>query len=247
MPEDSKAWRTLMRRVVVFAGLNDSQQLALRRLAEIFLHEKKLDLVQGVRLDGEQRLLLAALSCLPVLEWGLDPYDSWETVIVYPRTFVPRRSEMDDAGVVHPSGPRIGEAWPHGPVLISWRDLERDLAGDWDYAMNVVIHEMCHQLDHGNGGYDGMPVLPAEIEPTRWIRVFTAAFAALRRAEERHEETFIDPYAAESPAEFFAVACETFFVAPSDLKEGYPEVYELLRLYFKQDPWTRMQSDKERR
>ncbi|WP_420906095.1 zinc-dependent peptidase [Candidatus Magnetaquiglobus chichijimensis] len=240
MSSDSTTWQGILERYPLFAGLDASQQRTLRGLAEIFLHEKRLDLAQGARLDEKERLLLAAVACLPVLALGLDPYDTWQTLIVYPRTFVPRRSETDEAGVVHPIGPRVGEAWPHGPVLVSWRDLERDLAGEWDYAMNVVIHEMCHQLDHGNGGFDGMPALPSGIASSRWIRVFSEAFARLEEAEKRREETFLDPYALEAPAEFFAVACETFFVAPEDLKEGYPEVYELLKIYFRQDPWTRM-------
>ncbi|MBF0417139.1 MAG: zinc-dependent peptidase [Magnetococcales bacterium] len=240
MSPDLAPWRSILERYPLFAGLDASQQLTLRGLSEIFLHEKQLDLARGARLNARERLLLAAVACLPVLELGLDPYNAWQTVIVYPRTFVPRRSETDEAGVVHPLGPRVGEAWPHGPVLVSWRDLERDLAGDWDYGMNVVIHEMCHQLDHTNGGFDGMPKLPATITTSRWIRVFSEAFSTLEQAEKRGEETFLDPYALEAPAEFFAVACETFFVAPEDLKAGYPEVYELLKLYFRQDPWTRM-------
>ncbi|MBF0190116.1 MAG: zinc-dependent peptidase [Magnetococcales bacterium] len=237
---DQGGWRRLMGRVALFAGLTDAECLRLRQFAELFLHEKNLDLVGGVRLDEEQRLLLAALACLPILSLGMDAYDHWETLIVYPGKFTPGRSEVDEAGVVHPSQSRVGEAWPNGPVIVSWRDVERDLAGDWDYPMNVVIHEMCHQLDGRHGGFDGMPVLPSGLDPRDWIREFTAAFTALRQAVKHRHESFIDPYAGESPAEFFAVACESFFVAPECLAEGYPGVYALLTLYFRQDPLARL-------
>ncbi|MBF0628442.1 MAG: zinc-dependent peptidase [Magnetococcales bacterium] len=240
MPPDSGVWRALLTRHELFAGLTDGQSLALRQLAELFLHEKNLEQVAGARLNESQRLLLAALACLPILELGLDAYDHWETVILYPGKFTPGQSEVDEVGVVHPPKPRVGEAWPHGPVILSWRDVERDLAGDWDYPMNVVIHEMCHQLDGHRGAFDGMPALPAGIDPALWIREFSAALVALRRAVDHHQESFLDPYAGESPAEFFAVAGETFFVAPELLKEGYPGVYQLLTQYFRQDPLARI-------
>ncbi|MBF0212403.1 MAG: zinc-dependent peptidase [Magnetococcales bacterium] len=240
MSPDSEPWRRLMERYALFAGLNGGEQMALRRLAELFLHEKNLELVGGVRLEEKDRLLLAAQACLPLLELGPDPCDHWETMIVYPGTFIPGFTDTDEAGVVHPPKPRTGEAWPNGPVIVSWRDVERDLAGDWDYPMNVVIHEISHQLDGRSGGFDGMPPLPSGIDARLWIREFSTAFARLRQAVERQQESFLDPYAGESPAEFFAVACETFFVAPEWLAEGYPGIHELLKLYFRQDPLTRM-------
>ncbi|MBF0271507.1 MAG: zinc-dependent peptidase [Magnetococcales bacterium] len=240
MSPDQGVWRRLMRRVALFAGLTDAEHMALRQLAELFLHEKNLDLVGGVRLEEDQRLLLAALACLPILSLGMDAYDHWETLIVYPGKFTPGRSEVDEAGVVHPSKSRVGEAWPNGPVIVSWRDVERDLAGDWEYPMNVVIHEMCHQLDGRTGGFDGVPPLPSGMDRRCWIREFTTAFTALRQAVGHQRESLIDPYAGESPAEFFAVACETFFVDPECLDAGYPEIYALLKLYFRQDPLARI-------
>ncbi|MBF0181595.1 MAG: zinc-dependent peptidase [Magnetococcales bacterium] len=223
-----------------FAGMSNRERGELRQLAATFLREKHIDPVGGLRLDPGQRELLALQACLPILNLGLSYYDNWLTLIVYPRTFIPAESDIDLAGVVHPPEPRIGESWPNGPVLVSWKDVLRDMRGDWDYAMNVVIHELAHQLDVRNGAFDGMPELPRDMDTGSWIRDFTAAYGALRRAIDREEESWMDPYAAESPAEFFAVACETFFVAPDDLMEGYPKIYRQLQGYFRQDPLTRM-------
>lgn len=240
MSPDMGTWQTQLARVRLFAGLTGSEQLRLRQLAECFLHEKHIELVGGLTLDGDQRLLLAGLACLPVLELGLDAYDNWQTLIVYPRRFIPGQSEVDAVGVVHPPQPRVGEAWPGGPVILSWKDLERDLKGDWDYPMNVIIHEMCHQLDGRSGGFDGMPPLPHGIERRVWIREFTAAFLALRARLDQGLEPGWDPYAAEAPAEFFAVAGECFFVAPDRLLGGHPRIYQLLKEYFRQDPYQRI-------
>ena len=54
------------------------------------------------------------------------------------------------------------------------------------------------------------------------------------------EETIIDPYAAESPAEFFAVMSEAFFEIPQVVQSEYPAVYAQLGLFYKQDPAARL-------
>ena len=49
-------------------------------------------------------------------------------------------------------------------------------------------------------------------------------------------ESVLDPYAAESPDEFFAVASEAFFVTPREMREEQPAMYRLLSSYYRQDP-----------
>jgi Mlc titration factor MtfA (ptsG expression regulator) len=49
----------------------------------------------------------------------------------------------------------------------------------------------------------------------------------------------LDPYGAEAPGEFFAVACEAFFVTPHDLQAEHGELYRLLSAFFRQDPAAR--------
>ena len=60
------------------------------------------------------------------------------------------------------------------------------------------------------------------------------------RVDAGDDETLLDPYAAEAPEEFFAVAAEAFFVAPHELKLEHAALYGLLARYFKQDPAARM-------
>ncbi len=46
----------------------------------------------------------------------------------------------------------------------------------------------------------------------------------------------LDPYAAQDEAEFFAVSSEAFFVDPGRLRDAFPQWYELLSRFYRQDP-----------
>jgi len=46
----------------------------------------------------------------------------------------------------------------------------------------------------------------------------------------------MDPYAAEHPSEFFAVISEAFFSEPRETKRRYPDVYDQLMRFYRQDP-----------
>ena len=101
--------------------------------------------------------------------------------------------------------------------------------------MNVVLHEFAHQLDQETGEADGAPWLPRELRGV-WGSVMGAAFGRLEEAERRGVETVLDPYGASDPSEFFAVATEGFFEDPVELREEDPDLYALLRRYYRQDP-----------
>jgi Mlc titration factor MtfA (ptsG expression regulator) len=105
--------------------------------------------------------------------------------------------------------------------------------------MNLVIHEFAHKLDMSSGDANGCPPLPAEMPPRSWQKTMGAAFEHFRARVERGEETAIDPYAADSPAEFFAVLSEVFFADPTLLLHEYPKIYELFSWFYKQDPASR--------
>ena len=54
--------------------------------------------------------------------------------------------------------------------------------------------------------------------------------------EHPHDALPIDPYASESPAEFFAVMSEVFFTDAAVLKRDWPELYTQLASFYRQDP-----------
>lgn len=235
---DPSIWAELMAALPVFAGLAPSERARLRDLAGLFLHAKRLEPLDGLALDPSMRAGLAALACLPVLNIGLDAYRGWRTVLLYPGGFVARHLYTDEHGLAHEEASSLaGEAWEGGPVVLSWEDVEGSLALD---GYNVVLHELCHKLDMANGDANGHPPLPAGMDRGAWTAAFTAAFTALQDDLEAGREPALDPYAAESPGEFFAVACESFFERPLALRHAMPAVYAQLAAYFRQDPGRRL-------
>jgi MtfA peptidase len=222
----------------VLRGLDARALQRLRDCAVLFLHAKQISGAAGLSIDDEVRYHIAAQACLLVLELDIDHYAGWTEVIVYPDEFVPRREHVDEAGVVHVSRhPLAGEAWPHGPVILSWADARSSVVND---GANVVIHEFAHKLDMRNGEANGLPPLHAGMKLAQWARVFSAAYEDFCRRVDADEDTAIDPYASESPAEFFAVLSEVFFETPGVLKQCYSAVYEQMRLFYKQDPSIRL-------
>ena len=193
----------------------------------------------GLEVDAGMRAALAAVACLPVLNIGLRAYRGGQTVLVYPGSFLANHVYTDEAGVIHEeTAPLAGEAWDGGPLVFSWDDVVESLEALDGY--NVVIHECCHQLDMANGDANGMPPLPAGMDPSAWSAAFSAAFDALHASLDAGETPVLDPYAAESPGEFFAVACEAFFECPRLLRETLPAVHAQLTAYFHQDPAERL-------
>jgi len=203
----------------------------LRELVLLFLAEKEFTGAHGLELTDEMRVSIAAQACLPILELGLDWYRGWRGIVVYPGDFRVRRTEVDEDGVVHEWDDELaGEAMPGGPVVLSWDALARDP------EINVVIHEFAHKLDMLNGSADGVPPLHVGMQRATWVQVFQKAYEGFCDALERGRDTWLDPYAAEHVSEFFAVISEAFFREPAQTRRHYPDVYDQLKLFYRQDP-----------
>lgn len=229
-------WAQTVAGLPFLAVLTVDEQKRLKLLAEEFLAEKEFSTGGGLELSDAMCVAIAAQGCLPILEFGLSAYRGWVGIVIYPDEFVVPRQMADEDGVVHEYDDVLsGEAWEGGPLIISWRDAQ--MAGD---GYNVVIHEFAHKLDMLNGEADGIPALHAGLPVDRWERVFFAAWEDFCQRVDSGEETRIDPYASEHPAEFFAVLSENFFEQPALLTAEYPELYALLRDYYRQDPLARL-------
>lgn len=229
-------WAQVEARLPFLDQLPAPDRIGLRKLALEFLAEKQMSGARGLSLDPRMQLCIALQACLPILRLGLDWYRGWVGIVVYPGDFVIPRQEMDESGIVHEFDDAVlGEAWLGGPVLLSWFEDSLDADG-----INVVIHEFAHKLDMLDGDADGLPPLHQGMSRAAWVDVFSRAFEdfgkRVTESELSGETLALDPYAAEAPAEFFAVMSESFFEAPSLLKIEYPEVYAQLRLFYLQDP-----------
>src|SRR6478672_2382029 len=232
-------WRQALDALPFLAIYTEDEIKRLRERVVVFLSEKGIVGAAGFAVTPLMRVLIAMQACAPALWLDADCYDGWENVIVYPDEFIIAREFEDEAGVVHRHREQLaGESMPGGPVVLSWSDVEA--GADWDSTgMNLVIHEFAHKLDMRKGDANGCPPLPADLRPGDWQRTMNAAYSHFRDRVESGEDTAIDPYAAESPAEFFAVLSEVFFAEPALLVHEYPGVYALLRRYYQQDPARR--------
>jgi Mlc titration factor MtfA (ptsG expression regulator) len=225
------SWAQVQARVRWIAALDPARASRLRALATLFLQRKTITPIEPLQLDDTQRALLAALCCLPLLEFGEEGLHGWSQLIVYPDAFRVNRSHVDAAGVLHEwDDELIGEAWDGGPLILSWADVEADL-DDPHAGFCVAVHEMAHKLDALDGVLDGTPPLPRDWQRS-WAQDFQQAYDALVAEVDGGGETGIDPYAAEAPEEFFAVCSEYHFSDPALLREMFPKVAaHLQRLY----------------
>ena len=234
---DATLWSALMARYPYTRSLSAADRERLQVLVRLFLHDKAIHGAGGLEISAAVRLAIAIQACILVLDLGLDSYRGWVEVIVYPDEFVTRYEYVDEDGVVHQgTEAKSGEAWAGGPVVLSWADAVASGGAD---AYNVVIHEFAHKLDMLNGEPNGFPPLHVGMSRERWARAFEQAYAHFCDRLDAGEDTAIDEYAAESPAEFFAVLSEVFFEDPALLRDEYPAVYEQLVAYYRQDPGAR--------
>lgn len=229
----STEWDNAFASLPLLAGYTADEKKALRELAILFLHEKVFEGAGGFSITQRMRLIIALQACVPILKLGLSGYDGWLSVIVYPTGFAPKRVVTDEFGVQHSVQSNLsGEAWQRGPVVLSWNDAEH--AGIID-GHNLVIHEFAHKLDMQTGSANCFPPLHAGMDSIIWFEAFSESFKDFQNKCTHGKNIGIDCYAASSPAEYFAVLSEVFFERPDVIQKHYPQVYEQLRLYYKQD------------
>ncbi len=61
-------------------------------------------------------------------------------------------------------------------------------------------------------------------------------FLELQDDADHRRRTVLRDYGATNEAEFFAVASETFFEKPAQLRKSAPELYEELQKFYRVDP-----------
>ncbi|PNK59610.1 zinc-dependent peptidase [Psychrobacter sp. FDAARGOS_221] len=229
-PYTDEQWRRIAAKIDILDRLNDQELTRLIHLAILFLHDKSINGVQGFEVTDAMKQSIALQACLPILNLGLDWYKGWSSVLIYPSSYISETTATDEVGVVHTGYQhRSGEAWLHGPVILSWDDVKD--AGRRD-GHNVVIHEFVHKLDMLNGRANGFPPIQSAVDRERWTKIMEQGFAEFQYSAKAG----IDDYGATSPAEFFAVLSEVFFERPQDLIDAYPDIYQLMVEFFQQQP-----------
>lgn len=234
----------LERNLAQYARMDDGERLRLQRLVQQFLHEKSFVGCAGLELTDEMRVTIAGQACMLVLGRSGDAghggpaalYPSLHAVLVYPGAFLVPRREVDVAGVVtEQRQDLLGESWGDGRVILSW-DHVRRAGSDQNPDHNVVLHEFAHQLDSESGSTNGAPYLGSTERYRSWSEVLSRNFDALRRDAMWGQRGVLDHYGASSPAEFFAVATESFFEQPWEMSTRHPDLFEEFQKYFRLDP-----------
>ena len=211
-------------RVPFFRMLSPELRQRFLELLKVFVWEKEFIGANGFLITDEVRVVVGATAVQLVLHLGLSYYDRLREIIVYPGAFkLPERT-----GVV------LGEAKHWGQVILSWESVLVGLSNPRD-GHDTAAHEFAHVLDRADGAFDGTPRLREYSHYRVWAAVMDEHFRALQRGRPL-ERTVLDDYGALNEAEFFAVATESFFEKPRQMKAKTPELYEELRRFYGWDP-----------
>ena len=232
-----EAWQDIVHRnVPLVRRLGPEARRRLEGLVQIFLDEKHFEGIGGQEITHEVRLTIAAQACLLLV--GLDghaPYPDLKVIRVYPSTYrATAETRVADVVSEHDQH-RLGQSSRHGYVVLAW-DATRMGARKPHDGHNVVLHEFAHQLDTEDGVADGAPLLHSAAAYGPWARALGEAFEELEEDVAARRKSVLDAYGAKNPAEFFAVATETFFEQPRALQRAEPALYEVLVKYYRQQP-----------
>ena len=226
----------LERNIEVYRNLPTPLRMQLRKLIKQFLHQKTFSGSNGLVITDEIRLTIAAEACMLLLNRNTNVYPSLRYIIVYPTTFIVDRAQGDWDGTVNEgSKTLLGESWSNGKVILAWDNVLQG-AKNFEDGHNVVLHEFAHQLDSETGGTNGAPILTSNSGMRTWAKTLSEEFNELQRDAAKGKRSLIDHYGATNPAEFFAVATETFFEKPGEMNKHHKELFEVLKNYYRIDP-----------
>ena len=209
----------------------------LPKLVTRFVDEKKFWGSRDLQVTEQMKAFVAAQACILILRLPhLGLFPKTKEIILYPSEIGDRIDAIGPDGETYWIEPdKIGETWHRGPVLLSWDRLQA-ARGNPTLKSNTVFHEFAHALDFLTGQADGRPPLDSPRQAEKWNRVMTSAYRTHIADVQTGRRTFIDPYGATNPAEFFAVCTEHFFTQPKRLSKSNLALYVVLARFYRQDP-----------
>ena len=234
----------LEKNVGLYTQLPNELKTNLHGLINVFLAEKQFSGCNGVQITDEMRVTVAGLASVLLLNRRTSYYSGFSTVMIYPDAYMATEVSFDGQVEVRRQVARAGESWHRGPVILSWNDVLRGAANVGD-GYNVVLHEFAHKLDEENSHMDGLPVLRQQEQYGEWATVLGREYESLGKRFARGKNKVLHEYGLTSPAEFFAVATESFFEKSVAMKKTLPDLYEQLRRFYHLDPvsWGRTNRD----
>lgn len=232
---DASRISILQQYVTLYSRLPQALREELHGHINIFLDEKKFIGNADVVITEEMRVIVAGNACLLLLQGNKRRFTGFSSILIYPSAYTAHDVQHDGLITTEQPSKRAGESWVRGPIVLSWVDVRSGSINAED-GHNVVIHEFAHKLDEQSGNMNGLPVLRNTSQYREWSKVLSEEFNALHERAKRGENKVLDTYGTVSPAEFFAVASESFFEKPRQMKKRLPELYEQLQNFYNIDP-----------
>jgi MtfA peptidase len=253
-PIPSRWLASIDRDIPATRHLTPAERQALLRSARELITTRHWEGCNGLVLTADMQLVIATQACLLTAAIPGEPYPHLREVLVYPTAFVARRV-CDPRAWLGTNDPakataELGESWSSGVIVLAWDSALAGAAHPGD-GRNVVFHEFAHELasEHflipaglspgelHNIAYRLAPSMtPTVPDPARWQRVLEESYEQLCAKVSDDTASVLDPYGATNLAEFFAVATEVFFERPHELAAEYSDLYEQLRVFYRQDP-----------
>jgi Mlc titration factor MtfA (ptsG expression regulator) len=238
-PFDPSWEPALAEHLAVWESLQEQEKEKLRERIAEFLATKRFEGCGGLAVTSEMKLVIAAMACMLVVHSSAEAFPLCESILVYPEKYVKTIKVPGPGGMIQEREiTASGESWTGlygsasgGPVILSWRDVAAAAAG-LSGGRNVVHHEFAHQLDALDGSMDGAPRLANKQAASQWQQVFSREYSQMHRDLAQHVPTFLNPYGATSPAEFFAVATEHYFADPATMQARHPDLYAQLHAFY---------------
>jgi Mlc titration factor MtfA (ptsG expression regulator) len=228
--------RILERNVRLYSRLPAAHRARLHDAIKVFVAEKRWEGCGGLELTDEIKVTIASQACLLLV--GLPKgyyFDGVRTILVYPDAYEMPAQRQQGQLIVREGVALAGEAWHRGPIVLGWKPAP--VGGRYPgRGQTLEIHEFAHHVDGLHGEMDGTPPLSSSGENRRWEEVTEQEYQRLVDSAYAGRATLLDKYGASNRAEFFAVASECFFSRPRALRQHHPDLYEILRVLYQQDP-----------
>lgn len=235
-PLNEEQLQILKKNFSIAFKLPDHLQSKLHGLINLFLDEKDFTGCNGLEIDEEIRVTIAAQACLLLLNNKTQPwYKKLHTVLVYPSAYKAVSTSHQGDRISESDSVRLGESWGGGSIVLSWSH-SRHGGVNFDDGQNVVLHEFAHQLDQVDGAADGIPQLETAACYASWAKVLSEHYKKLVHKTMKNQKTLLDKYGATNEAEFFSVATECFFEKPRQMNKKHPELYAELSKYYGLNP-----------
>ncbi|MDQ7073224.1 MAG: zinc-dependent peptidase, partial [Gammaproteobacteria bacterium] len=172
-------WHQVTSQLPLVTGRTNKEKARLRLLTTLFIAKKSFTGAHDLEVTLEMAITIASQACLEILYLGLNAFNGWIEIIIYPTAFIVQRDVVDENGIVHQQRNGLsGESWGRGPVILSWQDVQQD-SYQLHQGHNIIIHEFAHKLDMLSGRADGQPPLTRDMSLNEWSQVLHNAYTTL--------------------------------------------------------------------